>query len=450
MRSLETPVQPGVRFRSRSRPAPSRDAGRFLRALAGEPRGFWGRDDGWIAWGGVAARIEVAASRLEAGRFDEVRRQALGLAAPPGSRWFGGFSFLDGPQGPPALEGFWDGFPSASFILPRLILRNEPEGATLVECAPEDDGDRWLEEVLAELRQGSPRGKPPVVGRPAPALDPIRVTDPDALPRWREAVERVLAEASAGRVEKAVMARIMDVRMSGAVDSLRALELLRAENRRAHVYYVEPRPGRVLLGAAPEVLTRVRNGHFEATAVAGSAPRGKSPEEDDTRAAELLSSAKNRTEHRLTVDEMREVLATRLRDLTVQPEPGVLRLARIQHLETVLEGVVPDGEDVLSLVEALHPTPAVCGRPRAEALELIRKVEPFHRGWYAGPVGWFDGRGEGDFVPALRSAVGGGRNWRLFAGAGIVPGSDPEAEWAETALKFEPALVALDAGVRRG
>ena len=452
MRSLETPVQPGVRFRSRSRPAPSRDAGRFLQALAGEPRGFWGRGDRWVAWGGVAARIEVtgAGSGSQTGRFDEMRRRALKVAAPAGSRWFGGFSFLDGLHDPEDQKAVWDGFPSASFILPRLLLRSDPEGATLVECTPENTPDRWLDDMLVTLLGDCPRGDPPVTGRAAPELTAIQVTDPDALPRWRHAVERVLAEEAAGRVEKAVMARIMDVRMPGAVDSLRALELLRTENRQAHVYYLEPRPGRVLLGAAPEVLTRVREGRFEATAVAGSVPRGRSPEEDEARAAELLSSAKNRMEHRLTVDEMREILGSRLHDLTVQPEPGVLRLARIQHLETVLTGVVPEGEDVLSLVEALHPTPAVCGRPRGRALELIRMVEPFHRGWYAGPVGWFNGRGEGDFVPALRSAVGGGRDWRLFAGAGIVPGSDPDAEWAETALKFEPALVALDTGVRRG
>ena len=451
MRPLKTPVQPGLRLRLRSRPAPNGDVVRFLRALAGEPRGFWGRGDRWVAWGGVAARIELSGPGGSPDRFAQVRDRARSLGAPEESRWFGGFSFLDVNPGPRRLgDDRWDAFPSASFILPRVVLQGESTGVTLTECVREGEREGRLEGLLRHLSARSGDGAPVTPGLAAPPLDGIQVTDPDALTRWRRAVTRVLAEAASGEVQKAVMARILDVRMPGAVDSLRALELLRRENRQAHVFYVEPRPGRILLGAAPEVLTRVRNGFFEATAVAGSVARGTTPTEDEARARELLASEKDRMEHRLTVDEMREVLVSRLRGLSVDPEPRVLRLARIQHLESVLKGRVPDGEDVLSLVEALHPTPAVCGRPRSRALELIREVEPFDRGWYAGPVGWFDGRGEGDFVPALRSAVGGGRTWRLFAGAGIVPGSDAEAEWAETALKFEPALVALDAGVRRG
>jgi isochorismate synthase EntC len=143
---------------------------------------------------------------------------------------------------------------------------------------------------------------------------------------------------------------------------------------------------------------------------------------------------------------MVEVLGAHLEGMEVEVEPRVLTLARIHHLETSIRGRALAGEDILSLVEALHPTPAVCGRPRQEALALIGAAEDFDRGWYAGPVGWFDGEGDGDFVPALRSAVGSGDRWRLFAGAGIVKGSDPDAEWDETALKFEPALQALEAG----
>jgi isochorismate synthase EntC len=161
---------------------------------------------------------------------------------------------------------------------------------------------------------------------------------------------------------------------------------------------------------------------------------------------QLLESAKDRAEHALTAEEMVEVLGPFLEEMEVEAEPRVLSLSRIHHLETTIRGRAHEGEDILSLVEALHPTPAVCGRPRGEALSLIRGAEAFERGWYAGPVGWFDAEGDGDFVPALRSAVGSGREWRLFAGAGIVAGSDPDGEWEETALKFEPALRALRAG----
>ena len=180
--------------------------------------------------------------------------------------------------------------------------------------------------------------------------------------------------------------------------------------------------------------------------MAGSMPRGSTDEEDLELARRLLESAKDRSEHLLTAEEMAEVLAPRLDDMQVEKDPRVLSLARIQHLETAISGRARPGEDILSLVQALHPTPAVCGSPREEASALIRASEPFDRGWYAGPVGWFDLAGEGDFVPALRATIGAGSHWRLFAGAGIVAGSDPDEEWAETALKFEPALRALQFG----
>jgi isochorismate synthase EntC len=123
----------------------------------------------------------------------------------------------------------------------------------------------------------------------------------------------------------------------------------------------------------------------------------------------------------------------------------VLALPAIQHLETAIRARVAEGTTVLDLVAALHPTPAVCGDPREEALETLAFEEPFERGWYAGPVGWFDGDGNGMFAPALRSAVLADEAWRLYAGAGIVAGSHPEAEWIETGIKLEPMLRALSA-----
>jgi isochorismate synthase len=263
---------------------------------------------------------------------------------------------------------------------------------------------------------------------------------------WTQAVERVLEAEGRGDLDKVVLARTRDVSFENPVSVPALLYFLRAENPRAHVFLLEPEPGRVLFGAAPEVLASVRNGAFYATAVAGSAPRGKTVHEDQLLRGGLLTSLKDRAEHRMTMEAMVAALEPRLAELEVPRGPGVLALARIQHLETPIRGRVRTGEDILSLVEALHPTPAVCGRPRAEALAWIREVEPFDRGWYAGPVGWLDASGEGEFVPALRIGVGGGRTWRLYAGAGIVRGSDPHSEWEETALKFEPAHRALRAG----
>jgi menaquinone-specific isochorismate synthase len=465
MNPLELPVPVCSELVRCERRLPGVEPTRLLALLAGQARGFWGRGDRWVAWGGTLSRIHVNGEEAP-DRFDQVRREAARLlpgapgewasmAARDRPRFYGGFSFLETAGGAPA----WKGFPAASFILPRvllegrgggtrLVLQTHPGGRSPADLQGEMDEElTGLETALLASGPVEPSSRAEVdlhLARRLGAMVPVPTGEDRR--RWDEAVRTVLDAVHGGLVRKAVLARILDVVLPGGLDPLEALRFLRSENARAHVFMVEHEPGRIFLGAAPEILAELRGRRFEATAVAGSVPRGRDEAEDRERAAVLLASAKDRSEHRLTAEEMVEVLAPRLEAMEVEEEPRVLRLARIQHLETTIRGRPAPGQDVLSLVEALHPTPAVCGRPRAEALALIRAAEPFDRGWYAGPVGWFDPAGDGDFVPALRSAVGGGGRWRLFAGAGIVAGSDPAAEWDETALKFEPALRGLAAG----
>jgi isochorismate synthase len=177
--------------------------------------------------------------------------------------------------------------------------------------------------------------------------------------------------------------------------------------------------------------------------------RGETPEEQDRLAKQLLESEKEGVEQRIALDDMVARLGPLAEEVRSQPEPHVLTLARLQHLETEIHARLPVGTSALTVLEALHPTPAVCGLPRDTALEFIGEQEPFDRGWYAGPVGWFDLDGNGEFVPALRCAVVHDDRWRLFAGAGIVRGSDPGLEWEETSIKFEPMLRALAASGAR-
>jgi menaquinone-specific isochorismate synthase len=427
--------------------APLPDPARFLAGFEGRPRGFWGRADRWVAWGDALAEVVVEDRGGGGGggggdRFERLRAvlSAHDGALGPPPRLFGGFSFLDDP----APNGSWSEFPRARFVLPRVMLEAGPEGATLsvqgfADAEHEDELDAWVRSLRADPDAAAPRVPP----EPLPPVGERAVERGEEA--WTAAVEAVLAAERAGSVDKAVLARTRDVTLPSDASIPDLLRFLRHENRRAHVFVFEPVAGCVLFGAAPEVLAELRDGRFHATAVAGSAPRGRTTHEEQLFAGGLLASPKDRAEHRMTVEEMVEVLTPRMRSLRVPAEPGVLTLARIQHLESPIEGEAGAGEDILSLVQALHPTPAVCGRPRAEALELIRQAEPFERGWYAGPVGWFDAAGDGDFVPALRVGVGGGRRWRLYAGAGIVEGSDPHSEWEETALKFEPAHRALRA-----
>jgi menaquinone-specific isochorismate synthase len=405
-------------------------------------------------WGGAAVRLEVEGEGAD-GRFAEVRRMAREALdgtreewaeVPPERRprFFGGFGFLDRSGGDPV----WRGFPSASFVLPGVVVRGEPGRTRLLVQGSKMEGE-GLEGRLRRLEgmlRTAARGDGQFEGSPSGGAVARAEPPEGARGAWIHAVNGVLDRIREGRVRKVVLSRTLDARFPWDVDPHVALRFLREENPRAHVFLLELRPGRILLGAAPEILADLRAGRFQATAVAGSVPRGRDRKEDEALAAQLRSSPKDCREHRFTLEEMVEVLEGRLDRMEVEEVPSVLQLARIQHLETAMRGLARETDDVLALVEALHPTPAVCGRPRDDALALIRAAEPFDRGWYAGPVGWFDPAGDGDFVPALRSAVGAGREWRLFAGAGIVAGSDASAEWEETALKFEPALRALGAG----
>ena len=432
----------------------------FLRWGRGRPRGFWARGRGWLAHVGELDSLVVDSGSGPRDRFLEIRDRAArraghgigngwrGAGREPALRFYGGFSFRDDH----VPRDFWAGYPRARFVLPDLELEHDGETARLTTqalVAPGEDVttvrgqlrarlDYTLKGVARAARNGDHRAP-----HPAARLRSGRRS-------WQRAVEEILAAIQNGRMEKAVLARILDVSTTGALDPVDVLEYLRHENADAHVFLFEPVAGSPIVGATPEALASVRGDRFRATAVAGSVSRGDTDEEQRALARQLLNSAKDRVEHAFTVEDMVARLAPLTRMVEVEPEPHVLTLARIQHLETRIKAVLRPGISVLELVAALHPTPAVCGLPRDTALDLLSRNEPFERGWYAGPVGWFDTCGDGVFVPALRTAVARSTTWRLFAGAGIVPGSDPDGEWDETGIKFEPVLRALDAAGARG
>lgn len=417
-----------------------------LRLGAGRPRGLWSDERGWSAWFGEAA-VVTASGR---GRFGAVRAGAAAAVGPHGGRFFGGFAFHGAGDSVPR----WEGFPAARFVLPEVEVRGAPGGAAVTVRVPggHDPGPR-LREVTAALRRATAAANGASAPGPAseaglPDRRPMRTASAaSALAEphdgWNANVAAALAEIAAGRLEKVVLARALDLPSDerGAVDV--ALQLCRDEPD-AHTFYFEPIPGRAFLGAAPESIAEVDGGVLRTTAVAGSAPRGTEPEEDAALADALLASAKDRAEQALVVRDIAHRLAALVEDLEVDRGPHLIRFASIQHLETVLSGRLRGGVDALAVLEALHPTPAVGGAPRAEALAFIRRAEGFRRGWYAGPVGWFEPGGDAGFAPGLRSALHGREDgWRLFAGAGIVHGSEPEKEWAETAVKLEPVLAAL-------
>jgi isochorismate synthase len=202
----------------------------------------------------------------------------------------------------------------------------------------------------------------------------------------------------------------------------------------------------VFAGASPERLVRIDGREVRASGLAGSAPRGKTADEDAAIAAALLANAKEREEHAMVRRALLADLAELCDDVVAPAEPSLFTLPHVHHLHTALSARLRAGHSLLDLVARLHPTPAVGGAPRDAALQFIREHEGLDRGWYAAPIGWI-GRDHGELAVALRSALVRGREAWLFAGSGVVADSDPAREYAETMLKLRPMELALVAAL---
>ena len=257
---------------------------------------------------------------------------------------------------------------------------------------------------------------------------------------WQHEVRRAVDAIHGGAFGKVVLAR--DVLEQYARPVAIAPLLRRLRKRDAHAHLFASAATACFVGATPERLARVAAGD-DAHALAGTIRRGATPDDDRALGAALMDSAKERLEHALVVDAIRAALAPLSRALDVPEQPSLHRLPRLQHLSTPIRATLKADATLLQVVAALHPTPAVAGHPRAEALDHIRAHEGFDRGWYAAPIGWIDAHGNGDFIVSLRSALVDGGACRLFAGCGIVADSDPINEYQETELKLSGMQAAI-------
>jgi isochorismate synthase len=250
-------------------------------------------------------------------------------------------------------------------------------------------------------------------------------------------VAAAAGEASAGGPAKVVLARSLRVSLGAAPEPFDLVERLRRRFPGCYAYGWQAGAA-ALVGASPELLVSRSGERFTCRPLAGSAARGESPEADRLAAEALLASSKDRAEHAFVVAAVAEALGPLVRTLEIPDAPVVDRLEGVQHLATPITGTT--SARLLRLAAALHPTPAVGGVPREEALASIRAAEGFDRGWYAGGVGWADGDGDGEVTVALRGALVQEAAAILYAGAGVVAGSDPSAEAAETDLKLGAVL----------
>jgi menaquinone-specific isochorismate synthase len=260
--------------------------------------------------------------------------------------------------------------------------------------------------------------------------------------KFKHSVTSALEVIKANHLSKIVLADILDVNSSHPFNLFSSLNNLRRIHPNCYVFAISNGKGQHFIGASPERLISVYKQQLITDALAGSAPRGKTPIEDAINADSLVNSVKEKHEHKLVLD----FITQRLSQLGLFPQilaPRLRQLSNIQHLWTPISAVVPANIHPLKIVAQLHPTPAVAGAARDVACEKIRHYESFERGLYAAPLGWVDAEGNCEFIVGIRSALIDGNSARLYAGAGIVAGSDPEKEFAEVQLKLQALLKAL-------
>jgi isochorismate synthase len=272
---------------------------------------------------------------------------------------------------------------------------------------------------------------------------------------YAAAVSEALSRIADTELAKVVLARSMTISVDEPLDRAAVLRALGRQNPRGTLFAMDvnrpAEPRTTLLGVSPELLIERRGRIVRTQPLAGSRPRGRTPQEDSEQARVLLGSEKDLREHAIVVEAIRAVLGPRCARLRVPSAPGLVATETMWHLATSIEGeLLSEEESVLELALALHPTPAVCGHPKQAALAAIAELEGFDRGLFAGAIGHCDARGDGRFAVTLRCAELGERSIRLCAGAGIVRGSVPWDEVAETDCKLDTVLAALRAGRRAG
>lgn len=409
--------------------------------LPGEATLWSDHDAGRWSFAGRGHAARVTAHGAE--RFEATRRgidalltsyrevgSAAGVVAPV---MLGGFAFREGAAG----EGPWRGFGDATFSIPRWLYARCGDAAFLRVSWRRGDGvgephPSEIERVLTALG-AAPTGAPADVSHEL-------VVEPTPFADYQALVDAALVALREGQFSKVVTAQRSRVRAAHAIDVLAALRRLRAAQSACVVFAFE-RNGATFLGASPERLVTLSGRGVETEAVAGSIARKAG---DDGAQQRLLDSDKERREHDSVREGILEALAPLCDELGADPVK-VRALASIYHLVTPIRARVTRTRNVLDLVAALHPTPAVAGAPREASLAWMNAHEPFQRGYYASPVGFVDAAGQGSFSVALRSAVVSDNEAFVYGGGGVVEGSDARAEHAEAVLKQRAVLTALGA-----
>jgi len=364
---------------------------------------------------GIGARGEAGRILLPAGLADVAAvAAALGEVQGQGAIALGALAFDAGAPG--------------SMVIPALIARRDADGRQWLTTI--GAGAAPPPPVITSLMATEPNGELP---------DSFSLTSPRRHREWIDTVARAVDTIAAGGLEKVVIAREVLVEANRAIVVPDVLERLRALYPACMIFSVDG-----FVGASPELLVERRGTRVRSHPLAGTYPRSGDPHADEMLAKELLASVKDRHEHRFVIDEIEASLREVCTELQVPDGPEIMQLRNVLHLGTEIAGTLTSpAPTALELAASLHPTPAVGGTPTPAALDWLAANEELSRGHYAGPAGWVDANGDGVFVVGIRCAEVRGNTARLFAGVGVVEGSDPDRELAETQLKLQALLAAI-------
>ncbi|TDL77568.1 isochorismate synthase [Rhodococcus qingshengii] len=348
---------------------------------------------------------------------------------------FGGFSF--DPHKPKTT--LWSKFADSLFHIPKFML-TIVEGQTFLTtniiCTQNDDYTLF-EKVINERVQLLNSHKEIEI-KPAKLLETKEIFPQE----WKQSVDDVVEDLKTCSLKKVVLARELRLFFDQRLKAEVILKNLYNQQRDSFIFVFESN-GDCFIGATPERLVKKQGNDVFSTCLAGSIKRGKTDEEDRMLGQTLLNDKKNLIEHGYVVEMIKEALEESCEEIILPDKPQLMKIRDIQHLYTPVFGKCQKDASLLLLVERLHPTPALGGLPKEEAIEKIREVEELDRGFYAAPLGWCDYRGNGEFSVSIRSGLIQDKEASLFAGCGVVANSDSESEYLETSLKFRPMLRAL-------
>ncbi|MFD1333978.1 isochorismate synthase MenF [Oceanobacillus iheyensis] len=414
--------------------------------LAGDrdlTRSFWSSNsnDLTILGAGQATTIQAKGERFQSieNQWNELLRKAV-IHNPfekqgTGIVGLGGFAFDPKKESTP----LWCNFPDGQLTIPEIMvtrIENQFYLTFNMYLRTDDHGFQLMEEyqeMESYLLEESSFFKKDVNMIEKKEVDPKQ---------WMQTIQKATEEMKTSSTNKIVLAREVRLRFDERADIPSIIRKLIETQSNSYIFAYEI-DGDCFVGATPERLVKVEGNQLFSTCLAGTAPRGKTTKEDQKIAEELYRDPKNRKEHDYVVQMIRKAVERYCTDVDIPSEPQVYMYKTLQHLYTPVTAKLMNSHSIFSIIEELHPTPALGGTPRKESMAFIRDNERLDRGWYGAPIGWLDSNNNGEFAVAIRSAMIQGTEASLFAGCGIVADSDPVSEYEETNIKLMPMLSVL-------